>query len=154
MCDIFLRFFLQIKKCDNFIDFQILILYIRIGGDICQSRCTPMLIYSKYSYRTEFLRNLLNIYSEDSFRSYKICSLMYFSLFFTCTTWHVLSYYYSIRLRTVFWRRIIYCVKITLLFLRSWRLQFATLLAKLYTNRVSYIKVEIIPGWGAILLAA
>lgn len=56
---------------------------------------------------------------------------------------------------TVFWRRMIYtyCVQILSFFLRSWRFLFATLLAKLYTNRVSYIKIEIIPGPGAILLA-
>lgn len=70
---------------DNFINFKILTLYIYIYihiGKNRQSRARPCSSLANTRYRTEFLRNLLNRYSEDSFRAHKICSLMYFSLLF------------------------------------------------------------------------
>lgn len=104
---------------DNFINFKILTLYIYIHiGKNRQSRARPCSSLANTRYRTEFLRNLLNRYSEDSFRAHKICSLMYFSLLFFPvqhgTSYRtIIRYGYAYR---IFWRRITYCVKITLLF--------------------------------------
>lgn len=117
-----------------------------------------MLIYSKCKAgRTESPQNLLNtakichkiIRFVTKFASSYIFPIITFSFSVVpCTTWHVLSYYYLVRLRTGCHsgdtQLLLFCSSTLRSFYARGDFRFTTLnFAKLCTSRVSRIKIEI-----------